>query len=110
MSLPIETDCAAVKALLDKSADFLLLDCREEDEYATARIDGALLLPMSELQDRVGELDPHKARHVVVHCHHGGRSLRVAAWLRQQGFPHAQSMAGGIDHWAQSIDPRIPRY
>jgi rhodanese-related sulfurtransferase len=46
----------------------------------------------------------------VVHCHHGGRSLRVAHWLREQGFANAQSMAGGIDRWSQEIDPSVPRY
>ena len=42
---------------------------------------------MSELAARVEELAPHRDRLVVVHCHHGGRSLRVARWLREQGFP-----------------------
>jgi rhodanese-related sulfurtransferase len=45
-----------------------------------------------------------------VHCHHGGRSLRVVRWLREQGFSRAQSMAGGIDQWAVDIDPSLPRY
>ena len=108
--LPIEIDCRSVKTLLDEGANFLLLDCRETDEYAVARIDGARLLPMTELQARLGELDGDRSRRVVVHCHHGGRSLRVAAFLRQQGFAQAQSMAGGIDEWSQSIDPAVPRY
>jgi rhodanese-related sulfurtransferase len=108
--LPLETDCATVKQWLDEQADFLLLDCREQDEYALARIPQAVLLPMSQLVQRVGELEPHRGRRIVVHCHHGGRSLRVAQWLRQQGFDQAQSMAGGIDRWAQQIDRSVPRY
>ncbi|HQU46751.1 MAG TPA: rhodanese-like domain-containing protein, partial [Pirellulales bacterium] len=59
---------------------------------------------------RVSELEPHRGRAIVVHCHHGGRSLRVAQWLRQQGFAAAQSMSGGIDAWAAEIDPDVPRY
>lgn len=108
--LPLETDCATVKQWLDQGADFLLLDCREEDEYAVARIPQAKLLPMSQLAQRVGELHAERQRRIVVHCHHGGRSLRVAQWLRLQGFPLAQSMAGGIDRWAETIDPSVPRY
>jgi rhodanese-related sulfurtransferase len=108
--LPIEVDCHSVKSLLESGADFLLLDCRETDEHAVARIDGARLLPMTELQVRLNELAGDCTRRVVVHCHHGGRSLRVAAFLRQQGFTHAQSMAGGIDEWSQTIDPSVPRY
>ncbi len=107
--LPIEVDCQSVQAALKESGDFVLLDCREVDEHALVRIEGATLVPMSELESRVGELEPHRTCRVVVYCHHGGRSLRVARWLRAQGY-QAQSMAGGIDHWAQEIDPSLPRY
>jgi rhodanese-related sulfurtransferase len=65
---------------------------------------------MSEMAERVGELEPYRDWRIVVHCHHGGRSLRVANWLRGQGFANAQSLAGGIDAWAAEIDPTLPRY
>ncbi|HEV2969118.1 MAG TPA: rhodanese-like domain-containing protein [Pirellulales bacterium] len=110
MPAPIETDCRTVHSDLAAGADFLLLDCREPDEFAIAKIEGAQLLPMSELAARVDELAPYRDRRIVVHCHHGGRSLRVANWLRGQGFDQAQSMAGGIDAWATEIDPTVPRY
>jgi adenylyltransferase/sulfurtransferase len=109
-SLPLETDCKTVKSRLDAGEDFLLLDCREPDEHALVSIRGAILLPMSQLADRAAELEPHRGRPIVVHCHHGGRSLRVAAWLRQQGFASAESMSGGIDRWAEEIDRSLPRY
>ena len=89
---------------------FAFIDCREADEYELCRIAGAALLPMSELRDRLSELETHRAQRIVIHCHHGGRSLRVAGFLRQQGFPQAQSMAGGIDAWSERIDPTVPRY
>lgn len=108
--LPMETDVQTVQTLLQEGSGFLFLDCREQAEYATARIEGATLLPMSEIQTRVGELDGQQECHVVIHCHHGGRSLQVAHWLRQQGYTQAQSMAGGIDLWSQLIDASIPRY
>ncbi len=108
--LPIEVDCAGVRNLQDTRGDFLLLDCRGADEYAIAAIAGATLIPMNELPDRVAELGADTARRIVVHCHHGGRSLRVANWLRGQGYLQAQSMAGGIDAWSQEIDPSVPRY
>lgn len=109
-SVPLEVDIRTVDALRSAGEPFLLLDCREPDEYATAHIDGAKLLPMSEMAERMGELSERQQDRIVVHCHHGGRSLRVARWLRNQGFHQAQSMAGGIDQWSQEIDPTVPRY
>ena len=109
-ALPMEIDCQSVKTALNSGQDLVLIDCREADEYATAKIEGARLVPMSEIQHRLGELEPHRNGRIVIHCHHGGRSLRVAGWLRQQGFAQAQSMAGGIDQWSQEIDPSVPRY
>jgi rhodanese-related sulfurtransferase len=111
---PIEISCQAVHAKREAGDDFLLLDCRELDEYQLARIEGARLLPMSEIEERLGELRAGQAagaeQDLVVHCHHGGRSLQVAQWLRLRGFPRAQSMAGGIDQWSNEIDPAVPRY
>ena len=108
--LPLETSCQTVKAKLDACDHFVLLDCREEDEYATVCIAGAKLFPMSQLMAKAAELEPFRDCEVVVHCHHGGRSMQVTRWLRQQGFAKAQSMAGGIDAWAVEIDPSLPRY
>jgi rhodanese-related sulfurtransferase len=108
--VPIETDCRTVRDDLAASQDLLLIDCREPDEHRVAAIAQARLFPMSEIESRVKEMEPHRDRRVVVHCHHGGRSLKVARWLREQGFSKAQSMAGGIDEWSREIDPAVPRY
>lgn len=107
---PLEVSCAEVKQRLEANDDLLLLDCREQDEHDLVSIAGAKLLPMSELQERHAELAEYKDRPLVVHCHHGGRSLQVANWLRGQGYDQAQSMAGGIDVWAQEIEPGMARY
>jgi adenylyltransferase/sulfurtransferase len=107
---PLEISCHAVKAKLDAGESLLLLDCREKDEYAVAKIEAATPLPMSELAARIAELEAYRDRPIVVHCHLGGRSLRVVHWLRAQGFSQAQSMAGGIDSWSETIDRSVPRY
>ncbi len=87
----------------------MLLDVREKWEYDTAHLPDSLLMPMGEVPSRAyNELDPDQP--VVVLCHHGARSLNVTMWLRQQGYEHAQSLAGGIDGWSRSVDPAIPRY
>lgn len=110
MPLPLEIDVASVAALQQEGEPFLFLDCRREDEHAIAAIPGTELIPMHELGDRLDELEPHRQSRIVVHCHHGMRSLQVAAALREAGFEQAQSMAGGIDDWSERIDPSIPRY
>jgi rhodanese-related sulfurtransferase len=94
--------------MLDGGEAFTFIDCREPWEHQTARIHGTVLLPMGEIPARVQELDPEDR--IVVVCHHGVRSMNVTAWLRQQGFEKAQSMAGGIDRWSRSVDPKVPIY
>ena len=106
----IEIDVHAVRALQAKAESFLLLDCREPDEHAIARLEGAVLIPMRTIAERLTELEPHRTTRIVVHCHHGVRSLRVARFLRERGFAAAQSMAGGIDAWSLEVDPATPRY
>lgn len=87
----------------------LLLDVREPWEAQLASIPGATLMPMGEVPSRAHqELDPDQP--IVVLCHHGARSLSVTMWLRDQGFEHVQSLAGGIDRWSRFIDPAVPRY
>ena len=107
---PLEISCRDVKSKLDAAQTFVLLDCREADEYQLVHIREARLLPMSELMQRVGELESNRDDEIVVHCHHGGRSLKVAKWLRQQGYARVQSMAGGIDEWATEVDKSLLRY
>jgi len=109
-SVLVEVTCAQVKARLSAGDRFVFLDCREPNEHRTVAIQQATLMPMSEIQNRLAELESHRGDDIVIHCHHGGRSLRVANWLRQQGFAKAQSMTGGIDQWAVEIDPSLPRY
>jgi rhodanese-related sulfurtransferase len=108
--LPLDIDVRSVQVLRDAAEPLLLLDCREPPEHQTARIEGARLIPMREIPSRLAELEPYKDRRIVVHCHHGGRSLRVTHFLRQQGFSQVQNMAGGIDAWSLEIDPSVPRY
>ncbi len=109
-NLPWEIDCKSVKQKLDAKEEFLFLDCREKNEHELVNITAATLVPMNELPSRVAEIEAYKAKPVVVHCHHGGRSMRVAQWLRQNGFTQAQSMAGGIHQWADDIEPGMKKY
>jgi rhodanese-related sulfurtransferase len=98
-----------VKAKLEGSSPFVLLDVRELWEFETANVAGAKLIPMNEVPVRAHqELDPQQ--HIVVVCHHGVRSMTVTMWLRQRGFEKAQSMRGGIDAWSRHVDRNVPMY
>ena len=103
-------DAATALRRTPPSDALLLLDCRTPEEHATAKIAGSQLLPMQELPERVAEIAAWRDKPIIVHCHHGMRSLRVAKWLREQGFMLAQSMQGGIDAWSTDVDPTVPRY
>ena len=98
------------QAALEAGEDWTLIDCRTPGEYAIANIDGAHFMPMQTLPDQLETLEAYTDRRLVIYCHHGMRSLQVAAFLRQQGFGDVMSMAGGIDLWSQTIDPSIDRY
>jgi adenylyltransferase/sulfurtransferase len=86
----------------------VLLDVRERPEASYATLPGSVLIPLGELPDRVGELDPTAP--VVVYCHHGVRSARALEVLENAGFTRARHLTGGIDAWSAKVDPDVPRY
>jgi len=83
---------------------------REPSEHAQAKIEGAKLVPLGQLEAHIDELDAWRRKRIVIHCHHGGRSARACGLLRDQGFEQVENLAGGIDAWSQSVDPSVPRY
>ncbi len=87
---------------------WLLLDVREPWELEIARVEGTLDIPMSEIPERLNEID--RDRPVAVMCHGGVRSARVATYLTQQGLQQVANIAGGIDAWSTNVDESIPRY
>jgi rhodanese-related sulfurtransferase len=99
-----------VKARQDAGEPVFLLDVRQPEEHAIARLPGSTLIPLGELPRRVGEVEPPTGATVVVYCHHGHRSLSGAAILQQFGLENVYSLAGGIEAWAVHVDPSIPRY
>lgn len=104
-----EVDPIAVsKDLAQRPEALVLLDVRETDERAVARIEPSLFIPMQEVPRRLAELP--RDRRIVVYCHHGHRSAMVAGYLEREGFDRVENLHGGIDHWAARVDPAMPRY
>ena len=85
-----------------------VVDVREPEEYAICHLADAILIPMDELEDRLQELKTDTP--VVLYCHRGVRSAHAAMWLQNQGFQNVLGLEGGIDAWAEQIDPSVERY
>jgi adenylyltransferase/sulfurtransferase len=85
-----------------------ILDVREPHEFRIARIPGATLFPLSEIPSRLHELD--SARTYTLSCHRGVRSVQAYALLRRAGFSRLRVLDGGVDAWAERVDPSLPRY
>ena len=107
MEAPIEIDVTEA-ARLAKLPGNILLDVREPDEVAICRVAGSLHVPMGDIPERLAELPGDQ--NILVLCHHGGRSMRVTQFLRASHYPLATNVGGGIDAWAEIIEPGMPRY
>lgn len=96
-----------LKRKMDAAEKFTLIDVREPYEYEIAKIDGAKLIPLGEIEARAGEIENGE---IVVHCHSGVRSAQAVTLLRKAGLTNVLNLDGGIDAWSQHIDPEVPRY
>lgn len=106
---PIEVTVAEARALVDASPTSVrIIDVREPDELAICQLPGAEHIPMRQIPAKAVSLP--RDRHLLVLCHHGGRSLQVTRFLRAQGFTAVSSIDGGIDAWAEEFDPAMRRY
>ena len=86
----------------------LLLDVREPWEFTTCRLEGAMPMPMNEVPARFDELDLDAP--IVCICHHGARSMQVAAFLAARGATDVHNLTGGVSAWAHQVDPSFPTY
>jgi rhodanese-related sulfurtransferase len=104
-----QIDVQNASTMLKSIDDVLVVDVREAWEFEICRLSEKAILLNEKTMPLVFEKG-QSAKHVIVYCHHGVRSLNAALYLRQNGLPQAVSLKGGIDKFAQSVDPTIPRY
>ena len=103
-----EIDVKTLKKKIDNKEDFLLIDVRNPDEFDYSNLN-AILIPMGEIPERYQEIP--KDKEVVIHCHHGGRSKKVIAWLQDNfKYENLYNLAGGIHSWSEEIDSDVPMY
>jgi sulfur-carrier protein adenylyltransferase/sulfurtransferase len=103
-----EITARELKQKLDAGEDLTLIDVREPHEWAICRIEGARLVPLGALAERLHEFD--SSRSYVVHCRSGVRSAKAIAQLRQAGFRRLLNLRGGVLAWAREVDPSLPTY
>jgi sulfur-carrier protein adenylyltransferase/sulfurtransferase len=97
-----------LKQRLDRGEKPLLLDVREPHEYALSDLPGAIKVPLQTLPKNLEKVP--RDRELVVYCRSGGRSANAVQFLRQMGYEKAVNLAGGINAWAERIDPALRKY
>jgi adenylyltransferase/sulfurtransferase len=104
-----EITATELKQRLDAGEDVQIVDVREPDEYAVARIPNSIHIPLAQVLNRMSEIDP--ARDTVIHCKMGGRSARAIEALTRSGFEgKLTNLKGGITAWSNEVDPSVPKY
>ncbi len=104
-----EITATELKTKMDAGEDFQLIDVRQPDEFAFARIEGAKLIPLGDIIKRMDEIDP--TRETIVQCKMGGRSAAAIQALERAGFKgEMKNLKGGITAWSNDVDQKIPKY
>ena len=104
-----EITATELKTRLDNREDVQIIDVREPNEYAIARIPNSIHIPLGQVLNRISEIDP--SRETVVHCKMGGRSAKAIEALTRAGFHGSlTNLKGGITAWSNEVDPSVPKY
>jgi adenylyltransferase/sulfurtransferase len=104
-----EITVTELKQKMDNGDDIQLIDVRQPDEYAVAKIEGAKLIPLGEIMKRMDEID--ETKETIVHCKSGGRSGKAIEAMQRAGFNgDLKNLKGGITAWSDEVDPTIPKY
>ena len=104
-----EITATELKQRLDNGDDLQIVDVREDNEVAIAKLPNSIHIPLGQVINRMSEIDP--SRETVVHCKMGGRSARAIDALKRSGFTgNLINLAGGITAWSNDVDPTVPKY
>ena len=104
-----EITATELKQRLANGDDIQIIDVREQNEVAVAKLPNSIHIPLAQVLNRMSEIDPN--RETVVHCKMGGRSARAIEALTRSGFPgKLLNLKGGITAWSNEVDPTVPKY
>jgi sulfur-carrier protein adenylyltransferase/sulfurtransferase len=107
-SKAVEVNAAELKKIIDSGKPITLLDVREPHEWEINRIEPARLTPLSQFESFIPQLNPDDD--IYLYCYKGKRSMTALQQLKEKGFKHLHSLSGGIDRWAEEVDPKMARY
>lgn len=108
MAVIREISAPELKERRDRGEQPLVIDVREDWEVQLARIPDVLHVPMNQVPERMSGWS--RDAETIVMCHAGGRSLRVAHFLANQGFTNVANLTGGISAWSDLVDATVPQY
>jgi rhodanese-related sulfurtransferase len=97
-----------LKAMRDRGEEPALLDVREPQEYAVSDLPGSLKVPLGTLPNSLAKIP--RDRDLVVYCRSGARSANAVQFLRKMGFDRAVNLEGGVNAWAERVDPTMRKY
>ena len=104
-----EITSTELKQRLDQGDEIQIIDVREDNEVAIARIPNSVHIPLGQVLNRMNEID--QTRETVVHCKMGGRSARAIDALQRSGFRgKLVNLKDGIIGWSNEVDPSVPKY
>ena len=107
MRIP-EITVEELKAMRDRGEKVTLVDVREPHEWAVSDLPESLKIPLRTLPQSLDKLAPEDE--IVVYCRSGARSANAVQFLAGRGYTRAKNLVGGINLWAERIDPSLPRY
>ena len=97
-----------LKEKLDKKEKIVVLDVREDFERDICKIGNSTHIPVGQVMERYSELNP--SDEIVTYCHKGGRSAYTTEFLIEKGYKNVKNLRGGINAWANEVDPNMPKY
>ena len=104
-----EITATELKQRIDNGEDIQIIDVREAQEVAIAKIPNTIHIPLGQILNRMSEIDPNKE--TVVHCKMGGRSTNAILGLKRSGFTgNLINLKGGITAWSNEVDPSVRKY
>lgn len=92
-----DIDYTTMKKMIKSDPNIVVIDIRPRDEYSYGHLDGAINIPMQEIENKIKYRVQNKSQVIIVYCRYGGRSRKVVNKLRKMGYCNVYNLIGGIE-------------